>query len=230
MTVSPHGETPAIAVQGVSRIYETGSEDVAALSNVSMTVRSGEMVAITGPSGSGKTTLLNLIAALDRPTGGDITVLGTAIRALSERDATAFRARTLGLVFQEPHLLPGLTALENVIAARLPWSSVTTLAPLARDLLEAVGLGARAHHPPGRLSGGERQRVALARALLGSPQILLADEPTGNLDGRSTDGLVALLRQLRVSRGLTVVIATHDPRVFGAADRVLELKNGRVDG
>ena len=217
---------PAISLENVTRVYRNGPDDVAAVNDVSMSVMPGEILALTGPSGSGKTTLLNLIAALDRPTRGDITVLGNAIGSFSEQAATAFRARTLGLVFQEPHLLPGLTALENVIAARLPWSSVATLAPQAHELLEAVGLRERIDHPPGRLSGGERQRVALARALLGRPQILLADEPTGNLDGKSTDGLIELVRELRVSRGLTVVVATHDPRVFGAADRVLELKSG----
>jgi ABC-type lipoprotein export system ATPase subunit len=226
----PLEETPAIAVQGVSRVYRTGPEDVAAISDVSMVVGSGEMVALMGPSGSGKTTLLNLIAALDRPTQGEIAVLGQPISSLSERAATAFRARTLGLVFQDPHLLPGLTALENVIAARLPWSPVKRLAPEARTLLEAVGLADRMHHPPGRLSGGERQRVSLARALLGGPRILLADEPTGNLDRTSTESLIELLRALRRSHGLTVVVATHDPRVSGATDRILELRSGRLNG
>ena len=218
----------AVIVTAVTRAYHSGAEELHALENVSIAVALGQTVAITGPSGSGKTTLLNIIAGLDRPTSGVITVLGRDISSLNERDLSAFRARHLGIVFQDPHLLPGLTALENVIAARLPWERRRVLEPEARKLLGAVGLGSRMSHPPARLSRGERQRVGIARALLGQPQLLLADEPTGNLDAGSTEELIALLDELRTDLKLTVVIATHDPAVAAIADRVIRLRGGRV--
>jgi ABC-type lipoprotein export system ATPase subunit len=201
---------------------------VRAVAEVSLTVAVGETVALTGPSGSGKTTLLNLIAGLDRPTSGTVTVLGQDLTSLKERQLTAFRARSLGLVFQDPHLLPGLTALENVIAARLPWAQRRVLEPEARKLLKAVGLAARMNHPPARLSGGERQRVGIARALLGQPRLLLADEPTGNLDAGSTEELLSLVDDLRSELRLTLVVATHDPAVAAIAHRVILLSGGRV--
>jgi putative ABC transport system ATP-binding protein len=219
---------PAVMVSAVTRAFQSGGEEVHALEDVSLSVASAETVAITGPSGSGKTTLLNLIAGLDRPTSGTVTVLGQDLSSLKERELTAFRARSLGIVFQDPHLLPGLTALENVIAARLPWARRRVLEPDARKLLVAVGLGSRMNHPPARLSGGERQRVGIARALLGQPRLLLADEPTGNLDIGSTEELIALLDELRNDLKLTLVISTHDPAVAAIAHRVIRLRGGRV--
>ena len=219
---------PAVMVSAVTRTFQSGGEEVRALEGVSLSVLPAETVAITGPSGSGKTTLLNLIAGLDRPTSGTVTVLGQDLSSLKERELTAFRARSLGIVFQDPHLLPGLTALENVIAARLPWERRRVLEPDARKLLVAVGLGSRMNHPPARLSGGERQRVGIARALLGQPRLLLADEPTGNLDIGSTEELIALLDELRNDLKLTLVISTHDPAVAAIAHRVIRLRGGRV--
>jgi putative ABC transport system ATP-binding protein len=218
----------AVMVSAVTRTFQSGGEEVRALEGVSLSVLPAETVAITGPSGSGKTTLLNLIAGLDRPTSGTVTVLGQDLSSLKERELTAFRARSLGIVFQDPHLLPGLTALENVIAARLPWERRRVLEPDARKLLVAVGLGSRMNHPPARLSGGERQRVGIARALLGQPRLLLADEPTGNLDIGSTEELIALLDELRNDLKLTLVISTHDPAVAAIAHRVIRLRGGRV--
>jgi putative ABC transport system ATP-binding protein len=218
----------AVLVTGVTRAFRSGGEVVNALEDVSIVVGLAETVAISGPSGSGKTTLLNLIAGLDRPTSGTVTVLGEDLASMKERDLTAFRARSLGIVFQDPHLLPGLTALENVIAARLPWARRRALEPDARKLLSAVGLESRMNHPPARLSGGERQRVGIARALLGQPQVLLADEPTGNLDVKSTEDLIQLLDELRTDLRLTLVIATHDPAVAAIANRVVRLRGGRV--
>ena len=218
----------AVVVAAVTRAFRSGGEVVSALEDVSISIALSETVAITGPSGSGKTTLLNLIAGLDRPTSGRVTVLGQDLSSMKERDLTAFRARSLGIVFQDPHLLPGLTALENVIAARLPWARRRVLEPDARKLLDAVGLGSRMNHPPARLSGGERQRVGIARALLGQPHVLLADEPTGNLDVKSTEDLIQLLGELRTDLKLTLVIATHDPAVAAIADRVVQLRGGRV--
>lgn len=219
---------PAVALTKVTRAFQSGGDEVVAVAGVSLTVAVGETIAIAGPSGSGKTTLLNLIAGLDRPTSGTVTVLGQDLTSLKERDLTAFRARSLGLVFQDPHLLPGLTALENVIAARLPWARRRVLEPEARKLLKAVGLGSRMNHPPARLSGGERQRVGIARALLGQPRLLLADEPTGNLDAGSTEELLSLLDELRSDLGLTLVVVTHDPAVAAIAHRVVRLSGGRV--
>jgi len=219
---------PAVMVSAVTRTFQSGGEEVRALEGVSLSVLPAETVAITGPSGSGKTTLLNLIAGLDRPTSGTVTVLGQDLSVLKERELTSFRARSLGIVFQDPHLLPGLTALENVIAARVPWARRRVLEPDARKLLVAVGLGSRMNHPPARLSGGERQRVGIARALLGQPRLLLADEPTGNLDIGSTEELIALLDELRNDLKLTLVISTHDPAVAAIAHRVIRLRGGRV--
>jgi putative ABC transport system ATP-binding protein len=218
----------AVVLSAVTRAFESGGERVLALENVSLSVALSETVAVTGPSGSGKTSLLNIVAGLDRPTSGIVTVMGQDLAGLKERELTAFRAHSLGIVFQDPHLLPGLTALENVIAARLPWARRRTLEPEARKLLKAVGLGSRMNHPPARLSGGERQRVGIARALLGQPRLLLADEPTGNLDAGSTEELLSLLDELRSDLGLTLVIVTHDPAVAAIAQRVVRLSGGRV--
>jgi ABC-type lipoprotein export system ATPase subunit len=193
-----------------------------------MTVPAGTAYAVTGPSGSGKSTLLHLIAGLDRPTGGEVTVLGQVLSVLREHELTAFRARHIGFVFQDPHLLPGLTALENVVVARLPWRSRRELVREARELLEAVGLAERVDHPPARLSGGERQRVGIARALLGGPALLLADEPTGNLDAATTEALLELLDRLRAELLITLVIATHDPVVAAVANRVVRLVDGQL--
>lgn len=220
----------AVELTNVGRTYESGSQALAAAHDVTLSIGTAEAVAVTGPSGSGKTTLLNLIGGLDRPTTGAVTVLGTDISALSEAKLTEFRARNIGFVFQDPHLLPGLTALENVVVARLPWGKRKALEPEARKLLTALGLADRIDHPPSRLSGGERQRVGIARALLGQPRVLLADEPTGNLDSRTTEEILDLLTELREDLHLTMVIATHDPAVASVATRVIRLAGGAVVG
>jgi ABC-type lipoprotein export system ATPase subunit len=218
----------AVEFLDVGRSYETPTGTVDALIDITLTVPRGEFLAVTGPSGSGKTTLLNLIAGLDRATGGELHTLGRMLNTLRERQLTALRALSVGLVFQDSHLLPGLTALENVVVARLPWRPRRELVPEARMLLSAVGLSERIDFPPSRLSGGERQRVGIARALLGSPPLLLADEPTGNLDSDATADLVELLRGLRTRFDLTVIVATHDPAVASTADRVVHLVGGRI--
>ena len=218
----------AIALSHASRLFQSGEVEVAALQDVSLEVRRGEAVAITGPSGSGKTTLINLIAGLDRCSDGEVSVLGHHLNDLSERELTAYRARCVGLVFQEPYLLPGLTALQNVMLARLPWTSRRRLEPEARSLLQAVGLEARVGFSPAQLSGGERQRVGIARALLGRPPLLLADEPTGNLDASTTGELLEMIGRLRAEMELTLVVATHDQAVAAVAGRVLRLDGGRL--
>lgn len=221
---------PAIELSGVSRHYAAGPLIVRAIDGVDLRIAKGEAVAVTGPSGSGKTTLLNLVAGLDRPTDGTVAVLGMNVDSAVERDLADFRARHLGLMFQDPHLLSGLTALENLVAARLPWGHWRDLEAQARALLGELGLDRRLDAPPSRLSGGERQRVGLARALMGQPEVLLADEPTGNLDAATTDELLSLLERVRRDHRLTVLVCTHDPAVAAFADRVVRLVDGRVDG
>ena len=221
---------PAIVLDGVSRTYASGADVVHALAQIDLRVGRGEAVAITGPSGSGKTTLLNLLSGIDRPTDGTITVLGTRIDGASERELAEFRARHVGLMFQDPHLLSGLTALENLVAARLPWGHWRDLQTEARALLIELGLGDRIDAPPSRLSGGERQRVGLARALMGHPELLLVDEPTGNLDAATTEELIGVLERVQRDHDLTIVLATHDPAVAAFAERVVRLVGGRVDG
>ena len=221
---------PAIELAAVARHYGTGTDVVRALDGIDLRVARGEAVAITGPSGSGKTTLLNLVAGLDRPTAGTITVFGMHVEGASERELADFRAHHVGLVFQDPHLLSGLTALENLVAARLPWGRWQDLQTEARSLLVELGLANRLDAPPSRLSAGERQRVGLARALMGRPELLLADEPTGNLDAATTAGLIGVLEAVRRDHGLTIVLATHDPAVAAFADRIVHLVGGRVDG
>ena len=207
----------------VDRTYSTRSARVVALQAVTFTVAAGDAIAITGPSGAGKTSLLHLVAGLDRPTAGHIEVLDHSLNALSEQALTRFRARHIGLVFQDPYLLPGLTALENVVAPGVGRSSRRDRVAEARRRLEDVGLGHRADFPPERLSGGERQRVGIARALMGNPPVLVADEPTGNLDAATTRELVDLLHRLRARFGTTMLVATHDEVVAAALPRRLAL-------
>jgi putative ABC transport system ATP-binding protein len=218
----------AIDVQSVSREYRVPSGTVRALHDVSLEVRRGELIALMGPSGSGKTTLLNLIGGLDRPTSGSIRVLGYELRGMPERALTGFRARVVGVVFQDPHLLPGLTSLENVVAAQLPWRRRRELIPEATEMLVAVGLKDRLDFPPSSLSGGERQRVGIARALMGGRPLLLADEPTGDLDVGTAKEILELLGRLRSGLDLTMMMATHAPSVARTADRVIRLSGGTL--
>lgn len=218
----------ALSAQQLVKEYPSGDSTLTVLNGIDLDVAQGDFVALRGPSGSGKTTLLNLFASLDTPTSGSVTVLEQRIDKLSERKRTRFRADHIGLVFQESHLIPGLTALENTMLGRLPWEKRGPLAERATTLLERIGLGDRLQHPPSHLSGGERQRVGIARALVGNPEILLADEPTGNLDADSTGEIMWLLGELREELGITVVIATHDEQVAGAADRVVRIEKGNL--
>jgi ABC-type lipoprotein export system ATPase subunit len=226
MPAQPDLLAPAVLLEDASRAYAAAAGEVRALRAVNLRVPAGQAVAVTGPSGSGKSTLLNLVAGLDRPSSGRVTVLGQRLDEAGERQLTAFRASSIGFVFQDAHLLPGLTALENVVVARLPWRPRRELEAEARTLLGEVGLAERMDHPPSRLSGGERQRVGVARALLGRPPLLLADEPTGNLDAATTEALLALLDRLRRELSLTLLVATHDAAVAAIADRVVRLVDG----
>jgi putative ABC transport system ATP-binding protein len=194
---------------------------------VDLRIEEGETVALTGPSGSGKSTLLYLLGALEEADAGTIDVAGERITALKRSELAAYRRR-VGFVFQRFHLLPTLTALDNVIAPVLPYRVDFDRRTRARELLSSVGLEGREEFLPSKLSGGQQQRVAVARALIGGPRLILADEPTGNLDSRSSEEVLDLLMGLRERHGTTVVIATHDPDVVARCDRVVQLRDGKV--
>lgn len=219
-----------VRATGLTRRYKMGDAFVEALRGVDLTIQRGEFVALVGPSGSGKSTVLNLIGGLDRPTSGQVWIDGVELSATDERALTRHRREHVGFVFQTFNLLPRLTAEENV-ALPLMFSGVPHLERLgrARALLERVGLAHRLTHRPSQLSGGEQQRVAIARALVGQPALLLADEPTGNLDTTTGGEIMALLKELNQESDLTLLVVTHDPEVAAFADRVVKLRDGRVE-
>ncbi len=221
-----------IDVRDVSRVYRRGVDVVHALERVSLHIPGGRFVALMGPSGSGKSTLLNLLAGLDRPDAGEVVVAGQALSGLDEDGLAAWRARHVGLVFQFYNLLPVLSALENVelplLLTDLPRAERRRQAEIA---LAAVGLAARQRHRPQQLSGGEQQRVAIARAIVTDPDLLVADEPTGDLDAKSAVDILTLLRELNRAFEKTVVMVTHDPRAERFVDSVIRLDKGvLVDG
>jgi putative ABC transport system ATP-binding protein len=217
-----------IVLRDVSRRFRIDAEQsVTALDGVSLEIEDGAAVALQGPSGSGKSTLLHVVGALDRPDAGTIAVGGVGLAGRSRRELAAYRRR-VGFVFQRFNLLPALTVIDNVMAPVLPFRVAFDKQARARELLAAVGLEGRETSLPSRLSGGQQQRVAIARALIGEPAILLADEPTGNLDSRTGAGIVDLLLALRAERGMTVVLATHDSQVAARCDRVVRLIDGRI--
>jgi len=217
-----------LAARGLSRDYRLGAETVHAVRDVSLEIDAGEYVAIVGPSGCGKSTLLHLLGAIDRPDQGTLDMLGREIARLPEREATAFRLRNVGFVFQRFYLVPTLTARENI---ELPMAEAGLArderAARAHELLSYVGLAGRERHRPSQLSGGEQQRVAIARALANRPSLLLADEPTGELDARTGAEVVALFDRLNAD-GTTLVIVTHDEELARAARRVLHMRDGSV--
>ncbi|HEY2887098.1 MAG TPA: ABC transporter ATP-binding protein [Candidatus Limnocylindrales bacterium] len=217
-----------IELHDVSRIYDLGHVQVAALQGVDLEVEAGEFLAIVGPSGSGKSTMMNILGCLDRPTGGTYTLAGTPIAELDDDGLARLRSRTIGFVFQSYNLLPRTSALENV-ATPLLYQGVSRKDRLARArlALERLGLGDRITHIPAELSGGQQQRVAIARALVTEPALLLADEPTGNLDSTSGAEVMALLAQLNAA-GRTIVMITHDAEVASRARRQVHVRDGRL--
>ena len=213
----------------VAKTYVRGKESIQALRGLDLEIKRGETVAIVGRSGSGKTTLLNLIAGLDKPTGGKIKVDETNLRELSDRDLTNFRLKNIGFIFQFYNLNPTLSAAENVeVPMSLAGTPKAERRARAIELLTAVGLQARTSHMPDEMSGGEQQRVAVARALANRPPILLGDEPTGDLDSKSTKALMDLLRTFRKEAGMTMVFVTHDPLVVSRCDRAIALRDGKL--
>jgi putative ABC transport system ATP-binding protein len=216
-----------IRVRDLVMRLPSGGRSLTILDGITLDVATGELLAITGPSGSGKSTLLGLVAGLDRPSSGSIVVGGVDITRLDEDALARFRRETLGYVFQSYHLIPTLTAMENV-AVPLEIAGAPNALARARALLDDVGLGDRAHHYPVQLSGGEQQRAALARAVALDPGLLLADEPTGNLDSATGTRIIELLLELRRQRGATLVLVTHDDALARHADRVVVLRDGRV--
>jgi putative ABC transport system ATP-binding protein len=215
---------------GLTRRFKMGNAVVDALRGVDLTIGRGEFVALMGPSGSGKSTVLNLIGGLDRPTRGEVWIDGLELGGADDQTLTRHRRQHVGFVFQTFNLLPRLTAVENV-ALPLMFSGVPPRERLdrAESLLERVGLGQRLTHRPSQLSGGEQQRVAVARALVGRPALLLADEPTGNLDTTTGAEIMTLLRALNQEDDLTLLVVTHDPEVAAFADRIVTLRDGRVE-
>ncbi len=220
---------PAISLHNVHRIYHLAGENIHAVNNVTLDVWPGYMTAVVGRSGSGKTTLLNLIAGLDEPTEGTITVLGRNLNTMDERDRLDLRLNKLGFIFQSFGLMPLLSAQENVgVPLRMRGMSPRERESRVDAALEWVGLTERAHHRPYELSGGEQQRVAIARAIAEGPDLVLADEPTGQLDTRTGRRILDLLRRLVEERGITLVIVTHDPQVMAEADIVHEMRDGAL--
>jgi lipoprotein-releasing system ATP-binding protein len=219
-----------LEVRGLSKTYVTGPNRVEVLKGIDLDLEQGTTVALVGASGAGKSTLLHLLGALDRPTDGTILYQGADIFRKSDRELALFRNRSIGFVFQFHHLLPEFTALENVMMPALIARVTRDKARAeAEELLADVGLAHRLTHRPGELSGGEQQRVAIARALVLSPELLLADEPTGNLDMKTSEGVHTLLAGLQQKKGLTLVVVTHNERLAAAMGRVVRLADGRLD-
>lgn len=232
----PATDTPLLAARRLSKTYRRGENAVPVLRGVDLTIDAGELIAIVGQSGSGKSTLLHLLATLDEPDAGEVHLLGQRIDNLPRAKRDLIRNRSIGMVFQAYHLLPELTAIENVLAPAMIrygvlayWRERRQLRQRAAELLDLVGLGHRQDHRPRELSGGEMQRTAIARSLMNDPRLLLADEPTGNLDPATGEGVLDLLVRLNRERGTTVLMVTHDRSIAAAADRTITLVDGRVE-
>jgi putative ABC transport system ATP-binding protein len=220
---------PIISVNRLSKIYNKDSPaEVKALDKVSIGFDKGIITAIIGPSGSGKSSLLNIIGCMDSATEGSVLLDEVEITKLRENQLADIRKNKIGFIFQEFLLVPTISAIDNVLLPLLPQGIKKKDKERANNLLEKVGLGKRTHHKPAELSGGEKQRCAIARALINKPTIILADEPTGNLDSKTGDGIIALLRELNEELGITIIVVTHDPRVMQSVDKKVEMRDGKI--
>ena len=228
--MNPSSNGRLIDIEDISKTYRLGEVDVEALRDVSLTIGRGEVVAIMGPSGSGKSTLMSILGCLDRPSSGRYHLDSVAVDELDQNGLAAVRNRKIGFVFQTFNLLPRAVAWRNVELPLLYAGVPGDHRARAVQALEDVGLGGRMHHHPAEMSGGERQRVAIARALINDPAIILADEPTGNLDSKTGADILKLLLDLNKGRGVTLVIVTHDASIAAQAGRILHLKDGQIDG
>jgi putative ABC transport system ATP-binding protein len=220
----------AATLKSIAKTYRVESVDVQALRGIDLEIRANCLTAISGPSGSGKTTLLNLLGCIDRPDRGELEVVGTPVGSLSDDALSDFRASSLGFVFQAFNLIPVLTAYENVeYPLRLSNMPPARRRERVLAMLDAVGLSAHARHRPGQMSGGQQQRVAIARALAGAPQMVLADEPTANLDSQTGASIIELMRQMQREYAVSVVVCSHDPKVIAAADDTVTIQDGRIE-
>ena len=218
-----------ITVTNLSKSFPMGGQTLTVLKDINLQIQRGELIAVVGASGAGKSTLLHIIGTLERPTTGTVHFYDQDMFKLSEGEQAKFRNRRIGFVFQFHHLLPEFTALENAcMPALIQRRQRADIEPEAVTLLEEVGLGSRLHHKPGELSGGEQQRVAVARALLQKPDLVLADEPTGNLDSHTGDALFAMMQRLNKTRGTTFVIVTHNDKLSAHADRIIRMQDGQI--
>ena len=223
-------DTPLVRLTDLRKGFSKGKEPISIFNGLNLAIPSGDFVAVMGPSGSGKTTLLNLLGCIDRPDRGELEVVGTPVGSLSDDALSDFRASSLGFVFQAFNLIPVLTAYENVeYPLRLSNMPPARRRERVLAMLDAVGLSAHARHRPGQLSGGQQQRVAIARALAGAPQMVLADEPTANLDSQTGASIIELMRQMQREYAVSVVVCSHDPKVIAAADDTVTIQDGRIE-
>lgn len=218
-----------VEAKDITKVYQMGEVEVHALRGLSVNIAPGEILSIMGPSGSGKSTLMNILGCLDRPTSGEYHLNGESVATLNDDQLAEIRNRGVGFVFQSFNLLPRATALANVeLPMRYAVLNGRNRKQVATEALEAVGLGDRIHHRPNELSGGQMQRVAIARALVNNPAIIMADEPTGNLDSKSGEEIMGLLKNLNKDRGTTLIVVTHDPEIAELTNRIISIRDGRI--